>query len=175
MEQRGSNVTDVTPKQLVMSKNPDIYRILIEQQAILAYIIKDSMKVQDEALNKAALPQSHATNEQDSAQTTKNVPNEEASPPPQPASEQDIPKISRNQHIPQKPGSQEYEEANKKDAKIFSSTIDPLSINANDIRDACSGRLKKLNDKAQSLKDFNQRMADLEFRRQNDRGLGMGM
>lgn len=138
-----------------MADNPDIYRVLIEQQAVLTHVIKNSA--------------------QETAQMGRNIPDQGTSPPPQPASEQDIPKRPLNQDIQQKAGSQEHDEINVKDREKPSKIHEPLAIKADDIRDACSGRLQKLNDKVQELKDFNQRMAELDLRRQNDRGMGMDM
>jgi Ti-type conjugative transfer relaxase TraA len=138
-----------------MAENPDTYRILIEQQTVLAHLMKDNV--------------------QDAAQVGKNIPDQGVNPPPQSTNEQDIPKAPHNQDIQQKAGSQEYDEIDIKGREMPSKIRAPLAIKVDDIRDACSGRLQKFNDKVQELKDFNQRMADLKLRRQNDRGMGMDM
>lgn len=138
-----------------MVENPDIYRTLIEQQTVLAYIIKNSA--------------------QDILQTDKSIPDQGTNPPPQLVSEQDIPKATLNQDTQQKAGSQEYDKIDIKGREMSSKIREPLAIKADDIRDACSGRLQNLNDKVQETKEHNQQMAELDFRRQNDRGMGMDM
>ena len=158
-----------------MAKNPDIYRTLIEQQAVLAYLIKGSTRVQDETLNKATLSQSQATTEQDPAQMTKNVPNGEANTSHPSASKQDMSKATNNREMRLRTDNEERHETSKKDEKISSTSFDSFSLKVDDIRDSCSDRFQKLNNKVQELKDFNQRMADLDLRRQNDKGMGMDM
>jgi Ti-type conjugative transfer relaxase TraA len=174
MGRKGKEMAKIMPNLSKMSENPDIYRILIEQQAILAHIIKDDMKVWED-LYKATSPHPQAMDGKGPTPTPKSTPDGEATTLHPSAHEPEMSKETHNQSRPLRADSLEAEEISKRDRRSPASSYERLSLKMDDIKDACSDRLEKLDSKVQEVKDFAQEMAELDLRRQNDRGIGMDM
>jgi hypothetical protein len=174
MGQKGKQSGDIMPAPPKVSENPDIYCILIEQQAILAHIINDGMKVWED-LNKATSPQLQAMDGQDPAHTTKNTPDGERTTLHPSATEEEMSRGTYNQNIQARVDRSEVEKISEKGRRASASSYERLSLKMDDIKEACADRLQKLDSKVQEVKEFAQEMAELDLRRQNEKGMGMDM